>query len=251
MTQEAQVGAARPSPIPTFNFTRSAGNIAGVVVLLFAVLGGFVAWRWVDGNLLGIGLEDAGATTVDEAQLVERVRAFELVTTRDTYDTRSNTDFHKRLNLGVKTFGLPGFLAGEELDVKAQVEVAAGVDLAGITPEDIEIIQQGGEGAVVVVRIPQAQILGTQIDPESFDISTDKGIMDRIGGSIGLGGKDVRDGAVGAVTSVAQDEAVRGGLLTEASLAAREQLQAFLQSLPQGDGQQVTYMVEFQAPLAH
>lgn len=249
MTQEAQL-AARPAAVPTFNFTRSAGNVAGVVVLVFAVLGAFVAWRWVDGNLLGIGLEDAGQTTVDEAQLVERVKAFELVTTRDTYDTRSNTDFHKRLNLGVKTIGLPGFIAGEELDVKAQVEVAAGVDLAGITPEDIEIISNG-DGSVVVVRIPQAQILSSQIDPDSFDISTGQGLLNRIGSSVGLGGKDVRDGAVGAVTSVAQDEAIRGGLLTEASVAAKEQLQAFLQSLPQGEGERVTYLVEFQAPLPH
>ena len=196
------------------------------------------------------GLEDAGATTVDEAQLVERVRAFELVTTRDTYDTRSNTDFHTRLNLGVKTIGLPGFIAGEELDVKAQVEVAAGVDLADITPEDIEIISNG-DGSVVVVRIPQAQILSSQIDADSFDISTGQGLLNRIGSSVGLGGKDVRDGAVGAVTSLAEDEAVRNGLLTEASLAAKEQLQAFLQSLPQGAGEQVTYLVEFQAPLPH
>jgi hypothetical protein len=249
MTQEAQL-AARPAAVPSFKFTRSAGNVAGVVVLVFAVLGAFVAWQWVDGNLFGIGLEDAGQTTVDEAQLVERVKSFELVTTRDTYDTRSNTDFHKRLNLGVKTIGLPGFIAGEELDVKAQVEVAAGVDLAGITPEDIEIISNG-DGSVVVVRIPQAQILSSQIDADSFDISTGQGLLNRIGSSVGLGGKDVRDGAVGAVTSLAEDEAVRNGLLTEASLAAKEQLQAFLQSLPQGEGEQVTYLVEFQAPLPH
>jgi hypothetical protein len=92
--------------------------------------------------------------------------------------------------------------------------------------------------------------MGTEIDGDTFDISTSQGLFDRIGSSIGLGGRDVRDGAVEAVTSIAQEEAVRGGLLTEASVAAREQLQQFLQGLPQGEGQQVIYLVDFQVPPA-
>jgi hypothetical protein len=172
------------------------------------------------------------------------------VTTRDTYDTNSNTEFHKRLNLGITKMDLPGFVAGEELDVSAQVTVAAGVDLSGIQPEDIEIIEQAG-GAVVLVRIPEAQIMGTEIGADSFDISTSQGLLDRIGSTVGLGGRDVRDGSVAAVTSIAQEVAVRGGLLDEARVAARDQLQAFLQGLPQPEGGSVTYRVEFQAPAPH
>jgi hypothetical protein len=150
----------------------------------------------------------------------------------------------------VRSFGLPGFLAGQELDVKAEVTVSAGVDMAQIRPEDIEVIDQGG-GSVVVIRIPPSQITSTEINPESFDISTDQGLFTRMQGAVGLGDKDVRDGAVAAVTSIAQEEALKGGLLEQASLEAKKQLQEFLQALPQGEGQHVTYLVEFQAPPAH
>lgn len=229
----------------------SPGRIAGWVSLLGATLllivGGVVSWNWMDQHFFSIGLEDAGSTTVDEAVLLDRVHAFELVTAKDTYDTWSNTDFHQRLNLGLTKFNLPGFVAGQELDVRAQVIVSAGVDMAQVTPQDIEVIQNG-DGTVVVVRIPQAQITSTEVDPESFDISTGKGFMNKLGSTVGLGGHDVRDGALEAVTSIATEEAVRGGLLTEASAEAKARLQAFLQALPQGPTGNVTYLVEYQAP---
>jgi hypothetical protein len=250
MSQEMHFAGARPVAAAPFGYASTIKWAGGAVFATLAIIGALVSWRWIDGTLLSVGIEDAGTTTVDEAQLLDRVRTFELVTTRDTYDTRSNTEFHKRVNLGVTKFGLPGFVAGEELDVKAEVMVSAGVDLAGITAQDIEIIDQG-DGAVVVVRIPQAQLMGAEIEPSSFDISTGQGVLDRIGSAVGLGGRDVRDGAVEAVTSLAREEAIQGGLLTEASLAAREQLQGFLQALPQTDGKQITYLVEFQSPPAH
>jgi hypothetical protein len=249
MSQEVQYIAV-PAAGQALGIVRFAKSAAAVVAAALIVIGALVSWRWVDGAVFGVGIEDAGATTVDEAQLLERVRTFELVTTRDTYDTQSNTDFHKRLNLGVKQVGLPGFLAGEELDVKARVHVAAGVDLAAIGPEDLEVVSQGN-GSVVVVRIPAAQIMSTEIDAESFDISTSQGLLDRIGSSVGLGGRDIRDGAVEAVTSIARQEAIASGLLDEASLAAREQLQGFLQALPQGQGERVVYLVEFAEPLPY
>ncbi|MEO8541022.1 MAG: DUF4230 domain-containing protein [bacterium] len=222
---------------------------AGILVLTtLAIIGGLVSWNWLDNHFFSIGLEDAGSTTVDQAVLLQRVQAFELVTAKDTYDTRSNTDFRQRLNLGVTKFKLPGFVAGQELDVKAEVTVSAGVDMAQISANDIEVIQQG-TGSVVIVRIPQAQITSTEINPDSFDISTGKGLVTRFTSTVGLGGRDVRDGAVEAVTSIAQEEAVRGGLLNVASLEAKARLQNFLQSLPQDAKSNVTYLVEYQAPL--
>ena len=245
MTQDVQYAAGQP--MVTGGPLKAIG-LAGLLVLL--VIGAVASWQWLDTRFFSIGIEDAGSTTVDQAVLLERVRAFELVTTKDTYDTQSNTDFHKRLNLGVKKFGLPGFLAGQELDVKADVTVSAGVDLAQIQPQDIEVISQGA-GSVVVIRIPPAQITSTEINPDTFDISTDQGLFTRIQGTIGLGDKDVRDGAVGAVTSIAQEEALAGGLLTQAGLEAKARLQEFLQALPQAEGERTTYLVEFQAPPAH
>lgn len=238
----------RPGGAPLLGGTPRLVVVLGVAVL--ALIGGIVSWNWLDGHFFSIGLEDAGSTTVDQAILLDRVRAFELVTAKDTYDTRSNTDFRQRLNLGVTKFKLPGFVAGQELDVKAEVTVSAGVDMASVTAQDIEVIQQGS-GSVVVIRIPQAQITSIEINPQTFDISTDQGLVTKLGSTVGLGGKDVRDGAVEAVTSIAEEEAIRGGLLGVASAEARSRLQAFLQSLPQAAGGNVTYLVEYQAPLPY
>ncbi len=244
MTQEVRYAAG--PPVTTGGPLRAIG-IAGLLVLL--VVGAVATWQWLDSRFFSIGIEDAGSTTFDKAVLLERVRAFELVTTKDTFSTKSSTDFHKRLNLGVTKIGLPGFLAGQELDVRADVTVSAGVDLAQIKPQDIEVIKQGA-GSVVVIRIPPAQITSTEINPDTFDISHSQGFVTRIGNTVGLRDKDVRDGAVAAVTIIAQEEALAGGLLTAAGLEAKTRLQAFLQSLPQGQGEQVTYLVEFQAPPA-
>ncbi|MGH2608907.1 MAG: DUF4230 domain-containing protein, partial [Tepidiformaceae bacterium] len=141
--------------------------------------------------------------------------------------------------------GLPGFIAGQELDVKATVIVAAGVDLSQVTPEDIEVIQNGDD-SVIVVRIPQASVTSTEIDPHSFDISTSAGLLTHVRNTIGLPGKDVRDGALESVTALAREEALRSGITDEATRLAREQLQAFLQSLPQTGDTTTTYLVELQ-----
>jgi len=249
MSQEAQYMPAM-RPVARFQPGRTAGWVALVGAVLLIAIGGFTSWSWLDDHLFSVGLQDAGTTTVNQAVLLDRVRAFELVTAKDTYDTSSNTDFHQRLNIGVMKFSLPGFIAGQELDVKAHVTVAAGVDLAQVTPEDIEVIYQG-DGAVVIVRIPPAQITSTEIDPNTFDISSGKGFLTRLSSTVGLGGRDVRDGAVDAVTSIAREEAIRGGLLDAASLEAKTSLQQFLQSLPQPEGSKVTYLVEYQAPPPH
>ncbi len=244
MTEHVQYIAV-PAAARAFSPFRAAGWVALLGTIALVAFSGYVTWRWVDDHVLTLGVEDAGTTTTNTVDLVERIRAFELVTTKDTYDTRSNTDFKKRLNLGVTKVGLPGFVAGQELDVKAQVTVSAGVDLAQIRPEDIEVIQNGSD-AVVIVRIPEAQVTSTEVDPDSFDISTSAGLLTRLRSTIGLGERDVRDGALGAVTTIGREEALRSGILDEATLAAREQLQAFLQALPQTGEGRITYRVELQ-----
>jgi hypothetical protein len=224
---------------------RSLGWGLSFALIAFAALGAFLSWRWIDDHILSLGIEDAGTTTVNTAELAERVQSFELVTMKDTYDTRSNKDFHQRLNLGLTKVGLPGFIAGQELDVEARVRVSAGVDLSQVTPEDIEVIQNGDD-AVIVVRIPEAQLTSTEVEAESFDIDTSAGLLTHFRNTVGLEGKDVRDDALESVTAVAREEALRSGITDEATHAAREQLQSFLQSLPQtGDGT-TTYLVEVQ-----
>ena len=250
MTERVQYIAVPALASRAFSPFRAAGWVALLGTIALVAFSGYVTWRWVDDHFLSIGVEDAGTTTTNTVALVERIRAFELVTTKDTYDTRSNTDFKKRLNLGVTKFGLPGFVAGQELDVRAQVTVAAGVDLSQIGPEDVEVIQNGAD-AVVIVRIPEAQITSTEVNPDSFDISTSSGLLTKVRSTIGLGERDVRDGALSAVTTLGREEALRAGILDAATRQAREQLQMFLQSLPQVGEGRVTYRVELQPPPAN
>lgn len=238
-----------PLPAATGGFSpvRAAGWLALLGTLALLLFGGFLTWRWVDDHILSIGIEDAGTTKISQTELVQRVQSFELVTLKETYDTSSNTDFKKRLNLGLTRIGLPGFVAGQELDVAARVTVAAGVDMSQVRPEDVQVIDQG-DSSVVVVRIPQADITSTEIDADSFAISTRSGILTRLRRTVGLSEPDVRDGAVGEVTSLAREEAIKSGILEGATREAQARLQAFLQSLPQPDGRQVTYLVELQPP---
>lgn len=245
MTERIQYIAVPAIASRAFSPFRAAGWVALLGTIALFAFSGYVTWRWVDEHVLSMGIEDAGTTTTNTVDLVERIQAFELVTTKDTYDTRSNTDFKKRLNLGVTKVGLPGFVAGQELDVKAQVTVSAGVDLSQVRPEDVEVIQNGRD-AVVIVRIPEAQITSTEVDPDSFDISTSAGLLTRVRSTIGLSERDVRDGALGAVMTLGREEALRSGILDEATLRAREQLQAFLQSMPQVGEGRITYRVELQ-----
>lgn len=246
MSQEIQyVPVAMPAAAGGFSPLRAAGWLVLLGTIAMLLFGGYMTWRWVDDHLLSIGIEDAGTTTVNTTELVERVQAFEMVTMKDTFDTASNTDFKKRLNLGLTKVGLPGFVAGQELDVSARVTVAAGVDMSQVGPDDVRIVEQDGNN-VVIIRIPQADITSTEIEADSFEISTSSGILTRLRRTVGLSERDVRDGAVGQVTSLARGEAIEAGILEEATREAQIRLQAFLQSLPQPEGANVTYVVEVQ-----
>jgi hypothetical protein len=228
-----------------FSPGRAAGWLALLGTLVFMALTAYVSWNWLNAHIFSIGIQDAGQVTVNEAELLQRVQAFEIVTVKNTYDSRSHTEFKKRLNTGFTQVSLPGWIAGQELDVAAQVTVAAGVDLSQLGPQDIRVIQQG-QDAVVVIRIPEAQVTSTEINAGSFDISTNAGVLTRFRRTIGLGERDVRDASVGMVTKVAQEQALRDGILAEATQEARSRLEAFLQSLPQSGPGQTTYLVELQ-----
>lgn len=230
-------------PRPRFDPLRALGWVALLATLVTLAAGGYLTWRWADDHLFSLGIQDAGQAHVDSAALLERVHTLDLVTVRDTYDTHANTEFHKRLNAGLATFELPGWVAGQELDVHAKVTVSAGVDLSQVAPEDITVTAAGRD-ATVTIAIPEARVTSTEIDPSAFDITTHAGLLTRLRKTVGLGERDVRDQAVGAVTSVARDEALREGVLEAAGAEARARLQALLQSLPQPPGgAHVTYAV--------
>lgn len=239
-------GAPEPVERPAkggFSAGRAAAWIFLATSLLFLGLGAVVTWRWVDGNFLHWGIAEGEEEAVDHAVLLERVRAFELATVKHTYGTEARIETQNVLNAGPRRITLPGFLAGQSLDVEADVVITAGVDMARVQPEDMEIICQG-KLCQVTIRVPAPEILSAEIVPNSLDMSTSEGLITRLG----IGEKDLRDRAADQVVIVAKEQAIRQGILTDAARETERRLQAFLQSLPQtGDGK-ITYTVITREP---
>src|SRR5687768_16445656 len=104
-------------------------GLAGLLVLL--------SWKWVDRNLLHWGVEDVRTTYLNEAELLKRLQAFEVVSVKHTYNTASEIDVDKRFSAGPARVSLPGWIAGQELRISGEVTIAAGVDLGGVGPADI------------------------------------------------------------------------------------------------------------------
>ena len=73
-----------PGPSPL----RVAGWLLVIAALVVLLIGGWVGWRWLDANVFNLGVEDAGQVTVDRAQPLSSVRAFELVTVKNSYDRK-------------------------------------------------------------------------------------------------------------------------------------------------------------------
>ena len=247
--------AAEPPPSPAggrspLRFAAWALLIASLVLLVTLSVSAFLAWRWVDRNVLNWGTKDQPAETVNHAELLRRVRAFELATVKHTYDTQAHVEVNKVFDAGPSRVPVPAFIAGQELDVKAKVTVAAGVDLSGIRENDMEITRQGNETRVLI-RVPAPEILSTEIVPNTLDMSTNSGLITRLRQRLGLNEQDLRDRAADEVVGVAKETAVREGILNEAAREAERRLQAFLQSLPQTGEERVTYIIVARDPITH
>lgn len=219
-----------------------------VASLLLLGLSAVATWRWVDHNLLHWGLADSRTATVNHAELLERVRAFELATVKHTYQGQAHVDVAKQLNAGPVRVGLPSWVAGQRLAVTGRATVAAGVDLSRVKPDDMTVTREGKETRVVI-RVPAPQVLSTELVQGSLDMTTGAGVVTRLTKAAGIGETDLRDRAADEVVRVARDTAVQQGILDDAAREATGRLQAFLQALPQPGGK-VTYVVEVAPPPA-
>lgn len=221
--------------------------VAATLALMLFSVGGVMTWRWVDSNLLRWGIEDGATTATDSARLIERVRAFELGTVKLTYAGKARIEAEKRVAAGPVRFGLPGWVAGQALDVTGDATVTAGIDLAGVAPEDMQITRQGKD-VTVLIRLPAPRVLSTELVPNSLDMDTSAGVLTRIKQGVGLSEADLRDRAADQVVTAAREAAIQQGILTDAGREAERRLQAFLQSLPQTGSERVTYTVVARDP---
>lgn len=219
------------------------------MAVLLTALSAFLAWRWVDANLLHWGLEDKPEVTFDSNQLIRQVQAFELATVKQTYAGKATIEAPKELRAGPANVSLPGWAAGQKLDAKGTATVTAGVDLSKVGPNDM-IVTRNGDDFIVTLRLPQPSILSTELTPGTLDLSTSEGVITRITKAAGLREEDLRDRAADQVLAGVREAAIEGGILLEAERETSERLTRFLQALPQPqDGRsRVTYQVVVAAP---
>jgi hypothetical protein len=210
--------------------------------LLLLGLSGLITWRWVDRNLLHWGVEDGKTTQVNSAELLERVQAFELATVKHTYSGNAHIDAEKVLSAGPARLSLPSWMAGQKLDVTGEVVITAGVDLAKVRPEDMQITRQG-QDVHVVITTPAPEILSTELVPNTMDIDTSQGLFTRVRTTVGFDEKDLRDQAADQLALVAKRSALEQGVLDDAAYETERRLQAFLNGLPQTGTGRVTYVV--------
>ena len=243
-TQYIPTTPARPQPEKgrTSGVGRAGAWFFALAGLLLLGLSGLVAWRWVDRNLLHWGIDDGQTTQVNSAELLERVRAFELATVKHTYDANAQVDASKVLNAGPLHASLPSWMAGQKLDVTADVAVAAGVDLSKVRPEDMQIVRDG-DAVRVLITVPAPELLSAELVPSTLDMDTSRGFLTWLKTSVGLSEKDLRDIAADQVVLTAKQNAAEQGILDDAAREAEARLQTFLNSLPQTGDERVTYQV--------
>ena len=244
MSQQGQYFVLMPAG------ARGGGSLIGSAIkltlflglLLFLALSAYVTWQWFDRNFLHWGIEDSKVTRIETTELVEKLRAFELVTVKYRYEANAGTDVDKSLRAGPASVSLPGWVAGQTMDVQGEVLVSAGVDLSTLTPEDIEVVRSGSETRVII-HVPEPRVTSTEIIGGTFDVDTSQGLLTRAKSRIGLGDKDLRDEAPDRLVQAAEASAVQSGILVEAGQETRLRLEQFLGDLQQSTGGSAVYEV--------
>jgi hypothetical protein len=217
-------------------------TIAALAAMAFT---SFMAWRWLDANVLGLGINDGETTVVNQALLLEKVRAFEVVTIKHTYQSNASIEASKDLNVGLTDFGLPSWLAGQKMQVNGRVTVTAGADLSKVRPQDITVVRKG-DNLEVTILLPQPHVVSVEPVPNSIDIETSQGVLTRLRTRVGFSEQDLKDGALDRLVAVAREGAVKNGLLDDAQRETHWRLEGFLNSLPGAGSGHVTYVVRMQ-----
>jgi len=192
---------------------RSILALLGALALV-AVAGWFVFRFLVEAPrmLAGHALRKEEAT-LDLASLVTQVRDLSRLETAAMRVTHVSTITQ---SVGI----LPDILAGDELTLFAVGDVIAGMDLGQITPEDVRM-----DGDVLVIHLPPARLLVTRLDNEKTRvISRETGVLRRE--DIHLETRARQDAERGI-----RREALREGILDQATGAAEVKLAAFLHTL--------------------
>jgi hypothetical protein len=216
-----------------------AGSILASTALL--LMGGVLAWRWTDQHLPHLGMNSAETQAVNRTELLRQIQAFQLITVEQTYSARTQQRVDQSFDLGSSHVALPDWLAGEQLTVQGQARVLAGVDLAQVRPEDIHVTGSGKHRSVQV-NIPPAQVLSTELMPNTLRVSTTSGLLPLVEQAFGINDDQLRNRSADLLVQAGRQAAEQQGIDAAAGAAAQQRLAGFLQNLS-ADGGQVSYTV--------
>ncbi|MDO9444944.1 MAG: DUF4230 domain-containing protein [Dehalococcoidia bacterium] len=185
-----------------------AATIAVTVILLFAGV------LWVSGQFESLNpfrtepIMEVGPTVVESIRELSDLVTVEVI----EYTT---------IEQG-RDVGFFNFARGDRIFLFAVARIGAGVDLAQIRDQDVEVDREANS---VRIRLPEAKILYAALDNESTRVyDRDTGIFTR-------GDRDLESQARLAAEGILREQALTVGILEHATENAKTTLHAFLRGL--------------------
>lgn len=180
--------------------------LASLVIAAWAVRAAFEAF---DPFGLGRGPYSEQGTTV-----VESLRELSELTTVEAVEATTIERGNDR--------GILNFLTGDRIAMLVVARVGAGVDLTGLTEEDVELDTEAG---TVSIRLPEPTITYVEIDEDATRV------YDRDTGIFTKGDPQLESQARQLASDVLEADAVAAGVLDTARSATRTAVGDFLRAL--------------------
>lgn len=92
------------------------------------------------------------------------------------------------------------------------------------------------------MNIPAAQVLSTELVPNTLNVSVTAGVLPRVEQAFGVSDDQFRNSSADLLVQAGRQTAEQQGLEADATVAAQRRLTGFLQQLP-SDGGRVVYKV--------
>lgn len=141
------------------------------------------------------------------------------ITSLNRLETASFT-IEKIIDAGTSGNRLQQLLVGDRLLLIAHGQVIAGIDMSKVKENDVQV-----EGQTLKMKLPPPAILVSRLDNEQTRV------YDRQSGLFTRGDRDLESEARKEAEAVIRDAACKGGILTEASKNARNQLTALFKGM--------------------
>lgn len=180
--------------------------LASIVIAVWAVRAAYEAF---DPFGLGRGPYAERGTTV-----VESLRELSELTTVEAVEATTIERGNDR--------GILNFLAGDRIAMLVVARVGAGVDLTGLTEDDVDIDRDAGS---ISIRLPEPTITYVEIDEDATRV------YDRDTGIFTKGDPQLESEARRLASDVLEEDAVSAGVLDTARSATRTAVGDFLRAL--------------------